>query len=169
MKTQIMNKLLVLGFSSFVFAGNASANDALGTCIAAVQKEKPGVLRKLEKLNVSGKPFYELEGKDSAGLEWEFMCDAKGKITERESEVKTADDPAFKAKMKVSEADAKATALKAYPGTIKEVEYEIEANGDGSYEIDIVSDKGVQTKVEVDALSGKIIETSIEAWEIGEE
>lgn len=167
MKT--INKLLVLATSSLILSNNAFANDALDACIASVQKEKPGVLRKLEKLNVSGKAFYELEVKDSAGQEWEFMCDAKGKITERESEVKNADAPAFKAKMKVSEADAKATALKAYPGTIKEIEYEIEANGDGSYEIDIVSNKGVETKIEVDAVTGKIIETSTETWEIGEE
>lgn len=71
--------------------------------------------------------------------------------------------------MKVTEEDAKATALKAYPGVIEEVEYEIEANGDASYEFDIVNSKGVETKVEVDATTGKIIEVAIEEWEIGEE
>ncbi len=49
----------------------------------------------------------------------------------------------------------------------KEVEYEIEENGDASYEFDIVNDKGVETKVEVDAATGKIIEVAIEEWEIG--
>lgn len=64
--------------------------------------------------------------------------------------------------MKVTEEDAAKTALSAYPGVIEE-------NGDASYEFDIVNDKGVETKVEVDASSGKIIEVAIEEWEIGEE
>lgn len=59
--------------------------------------------------------------------------------------------------------------MKANPGTIEEVEYEVEENGAASYEFDIVNDKGVETKIEVDAASGKIIETATEEWEIGEE
>jgi uncharacterized membrane protein YkoI len=59
--------------------------------------------------------------------------------------------------------------LKDYPGSVQEVEYEIETNGDASYEIDIVNDKGVETKVEVNAANGKIIEVSTEEWEVGEE
>jgi len=70
--------------------------------------------------------------------------------------------------MKVTEEDAKAITLKAYPGVIEEVEYEIEANGDATYEFDIVNSKGVETKVEVDAATGKTIEVAIEEWEIGE-
>jgi uncharacterized membrane protein YkoI len=103
-------------------------------------------------------------------MEWEFMCNAKtGKITEQETEANSATDESFKKLMKVSEDDAKATALKAHAGTITEVEYEIEANGNPSYEFDIISDKGVETKVEVDAISGKVIETATESWEVGEE
>ncbi|MEQ1635907.1 MAG: PepSY domain-containing protein [Methylococcales bacterium] len=147
-----------------------AATQPLDTCISAIQKQKPGELIKLEKLIVSGKPVYEFEVKDSSGNEWEFMCNAQnGKITEQESEVINAENEAFKKHLKISEADATATALKAHPGKVQEVEYEIEANGDASYEIDIISDKGVETKVEVDAGSGKIIETATETWEIGEE
>jgi uncharacterized membrane protein YkoI len=102
--------------------------------------------------------------------EWEFMCDAKsGKITETESEVSSVDDEAFKKNLKVTEKEAIAIALKAHPGTVQEVEYEIEENGDASYELDIVDDKGVETKVEVNAANGKIIEVTTEKWEIGEE
>jgi len=98
------------------------------------------------------------------------MCDVNsGKIFETESEVSSVNSLAFKRKMKVTEEDAKSIALKAYPGVIKEVEYEIEANGDATYEFDIVNSKGVETKVEVDAATGKIIEVAIEEWEIGEE
>jgi uncharacterized membrane protein YkoI len=152
-------------------AFNARAADqGLEQCITAIQKQKKGDFVKLEKLNVSGKPIYELEVRDAKGFEWEFMCDVNsGKIIETEGEVSSVNSRAFKSKMKVTEEDAAATALKAYPGVIEEVEYEIEENGNASYEFDIVNEKGVETKVEVDAATGKIIEESTEEWEIGEE
>ncbi len=164
----IINSSIILVISSLFTA--QAADQGLESCIAAVQKQKTGEFVKLEKLNVSGKAVYELEIKDPNGFEWEFMCDANtGKIFETESEVSSVDSLAFKRKMIVTEDDAKAIALKAHPGVIEEVEYEIEENGDASYEFDIVNDKGVETKVEVDAATGKIIEVAIEEWEIGEE
>jgi uncharacterized membrane protein YkoI len=147
-----------------------AADQSLENCIQAVKKEKAGDLIKLEKLNVAGKGAYELEVSDNNRQEWEFMCDAEsGKLTEKEAEVEDPNTQAFKKNVKVTEEDAAAIALKTTPGTIQEVEYEIEDNGASSYEFDIVSDKGVETKVEVDAATGKIIETAIEEWEIGEE
>jgi len=152
--------------STFSYA----ADQTIDSCIAAIQKQKPGEFIKLEKLNVAGNPFYEIEIKDSKGAEWEFICDAKsGKITETVSEVSTVDDESFKKNLKVTEKEAIAIALKAHPGTVQEVEYEIEENGDASYELDIVNDKGVETKIEVNAADGKIFEVSTEEWEVGEE
>jgi uncharacterized membrane protein YkoI len=167
MKRIIGSIIIVAG----VTAMNAEAADqALEKCIAAAQQQKQGDMLKLEKLNVKGKPVYELEIQDANGFEWEFMCDAtSGKIIETESEVSSVNSKAFKSKMKITEEDAAKTALQAYPGVIEEVEYEIEENGDASYEFDIVNDKGVESKVEVDAATGKIIEVAIEEWEIGEE
>lgn len=168
MKTTPLTCLLVLGLAAS--ASSYAADQSIDSCIAAIQKQKAGEFIKLEKLNVAGKPFYEFEIKDAKGVEWEFMCDAKtGKITETEKEVSSANDDAFKKNAKVTEKEAIDIALKAHPGTVEEVEYEIEANGDASYEIDIVNDKGIETKVEVNAANGKIIEVSTEAWEIGEE
>jgi uncharacterized membrane protein YkoI len=165
MKTKII-LTIALGMAASV----SFAADSIDKCVAEVQKHQAGDFVKLEKLSIANQPFYELEVKDSKGMEWEFICDAKtGKITEKESEVKSATDEAFKKAMKVSEDEAKATALKAHSGTITEVEYEIEDNGTPSYEFDITDEKGVETKVEVDAVSGKIIETATESWEIGEE
>ena len=169
-----MKKLsVVIAVSSAltVLSANALAADqGLENCIQAVKKEKAGDLIKLEKLNVAGKGAYELEVSDNNSQEWEFMCDAdSGKLTEKESEVADPNSQAFKKNVKVTEEDAAAIALKANPGTIQEVEYEIEDNGAASYEFDIVNDKGVETKVEVDANTGKIIETATEEWEIGEE
>jgi uncharacterized membrane protein YkoI len=169
MKTKSVPLVLAIGLAVPATVSLA-ATQSIETCIAAIQKQKPGELVKLEKLNASGKSLYEFEIKDSNGNEWEFMCDAEtGKITETESEAESADSEAFKKNMKISEKEASAIALKAHPGKIVEVEYEVESNGDASYEFDIVSDKGVETKVEVNAANGKIIETSTEEWEIGEE
>jgi len=166
MKTQIFLTIALSSIATFGYAADKGLDD----CVAAVQKQQAGSLIKLEKLSVANKSFYEIEVKDSKGMEWEFMCNAKtGKITEQETEANSATDDAFKKNAKVTEDDAKATALKAHAGTITEIEYEIEANGNPSYEFDIINDKGAETKVEVDAISGKIIETATEIWEIGEE
>ncbi|WP_305908886.1 PepSY domain-containing protein [Methylomarinum sp. Ch1-1] len=168
MNTKIISGVIMLAAGSAAHV--QAADHGLESCIAAAQKQKAGDMLKLEKLKVDGKAMYELEIRDANGFEWEFMCDVEsGKITETESEVSSVDSKAFKSKMKVTEEDAAAIALKAHPGVIEEVEYEIESNGDASYEFDIVDDKGVETKVEVDAATGKIIEVSIEEWEIGEE
>lgn len=168
-KTSVIHIAAVLGLSMFAAIGHA-ADQGLETCIQAVKKEKAGDLIKLEKLNVAGKGVYELEVVDANRVEWEFMCDAdSGKITERETEVADPNSQAFKKNVKVTLEDAIAIAVKAYPGTVQEVEYEVEENGNSSYEIDIVDDKGVETKVEVDAATGNIIETAIEEWEIGKE
>ena len=168
MKTKLPSIILALGLATSATA--YAADQSVDSCIAAIHQQKPGELIKLEKLNVAGKPIYEFEIKDSKGNEWEFMCNAQtGKITETESETGSVNDDAFKKTAKVTEKEAVAIALKAHPGTVQEVEYEIEDNGDASYEIDIVNDKGLETKVEVNAANGKIIEESTEEWEIGEE
>ena len=168
MSKSIINSafIIAIGASFSVYA----ADQGIEKCIAAIQKQKTGELVKLEKLNIEGKAVYEFELEDANGFEWEFMCDVNsGKIFETESEVSSANSLAFKSKTKVTEEDAKAIALKTYPGVIEEVEYEIESNGNATSEFDIVNTKGVETKVEVDAATGKIIETAIEEWEIGEE
>lgn len=169
MKNTVLKIAALSGLS--LLSVNAPAFDqGLENCIRAVKKEKAGELIKLEKLNVSGKGVYELELRDDNRREWEFMCEAdSGKLIEKEAEVADPNSQAFKKNVKITEEDAAAIALKANPGKIEEVEYEIEDTGASSYEFDIVNDKGVETKIEVDAASGNIIETAIEEWEIGEE
>ncbi len=168
MNKTIFGGVFILAVS--VIPSVQASDQGLEKCIATIEKQKTGELIKLEKLNVDGKAVYEIELKDANAFEWEFMCDAhNGKVFESESEVSSVNSLAFKRKMKVTEDDARAIALKAYPGIIEETEYEIEANGDASYEFDIVNSKGIETKVEVDASTGKIIEVAIEEWEIGEE
>ncbi len=170
-----MKKIIYTGASILAFTFSCTftvqaADLGIEKCIANTQQKKTGDFVKLEKLNVDGKAVYEIEIRDENGFEWEFMCDAQnGKIFETESEVKSAKSKAFKSKAKVTEEDAIAIALKAHPGVIQEVDYEIESNGDATYEFDIIDGNGKETKVEVDAATGKIIEVSIEEWEVGEE
>ncbi|WP_446810715.1 PepSY domain-containing protein [Methylomonas sp. 2BW1-5-20] len=169
MKKSLLTISVLAGFG-VLSAVAVAADSGLENCIQAVKKDKAGELVKLEKLTVAGKGAYELELRDNNRQEWEFMCDAdSGKLTEKESEVADPNSQAFKKNVKVTEEDAAAIALKANPGKIEEVEYEVEENGGSSYEFDIVNDKGVETKIEVDAASGKIIESATEEWEIGEE
>ncbi|MEM1143682.1 MAG: PepSY domain-containing protein [Pseudomonadota bacterium] len=157
----------------FVTASGASiADPTLQQCLDAAQKIQPGDFIKLEYLDPSaeGGAAYEIELSTTSGREWEFMCDvATGQIFEMEQEVDSADHPLFAGKAKVSLDAAKATVLSLYDGKIEEVEYEIEANGDVSYEMDVVDGNGTEFKVEVDAATGAIIEVAVEQWEIGEE
>lgn len=148
----------------------AHGGDALGVCLKAVRAIRPGEFAKVEYLSVTdeGEPAYEIEVA-AKGTDWEFECDLHGHIIEMEQEVDSSSHPLFQSRMKVSEKDAAATAMRLYPGTLDEVEYEIEMDGAASYEFDIVDEYGVEFKVEVDATTGEVVEVQIETWEIGME
>ena len=144
--------------------------DHLEGCLNAVKKGKPGNFVKVERLVFEGKPTFEIEVRDTQGNEWEFMCNADtGEVFETEREVESPDDPHFRSKMKVDLEAAKKKALERYPGTIVEIEYEIESNGDASYEFDIIDKSGRENKAEVNAATGEISEVAQELWQIGEE
>ncbi|PPC87438.1 MAG: peptidase [Methylotenera sp.] len=143
--------------------------DSLGKCVKAALTAHDGKIVKLEMKSEDKKPMYEFDIESADGTAWDIECNVKtGKVTEIEQEVK-ADDAKFKALAKVSEADAKATALAAHPGTIVETEYELEPDGKASYEFDILEADKEEVKVEVDATTGKIVEVSYEVYQIGEE
>ncbi len=143
--------------------------DSLGKCVKAALTAHEGKIVKLELKSENKKPTYEFDVESSDGTAWDIECDvASGKIIEIEQEVKL-DDAKFKALAKVSEADAKATALAAHPGTIVETEYELEPDGKASYEFDILEADKEEVKVEVDATTGKIVEKSYEVYQVGQE
>ncbi|BCX82485.1 hypothetical protein MIT9_P2071 [Methylomarinovum caldicuralii] len=158
-------------FTLAAFSGVATAADkGIDSCIDAISKQQAGEIVKVEKVTGNGKTLYEFEVRDANGFEWEFMCGVdSGKIVEQESEVRSPESLTFRQGRKYTEEDAAAVALKSYPGVIQEVEYEIEEDSSPTYEFDIVGKDGKQTKVEVDAKSGKIIEVWNEEWEIGQE
>ena len=159
-------------FSTFwtvpLFAGSPVAME---TCMKAALDKQPGVVVKLEKKDERGVPIYEFDIVGADGKEWDLECDANsGIITEVEQEVASPDDPLFKAKEKITLAQAQKIALEAYPGEIVETEFEIESNGDASYEFDIKLKDGREVKLEVDAATGKISEDKeTEIFQIGKE
>ncbi|MDP1659839.1 MAG: PepSY domain-containing protein [Methylotenera sp.] len=143
--------------------------DSLGKCVKAALSKHDGKIVKVEFKSEKKSGVYEFDIESADGKAWDIECDAKtGKVTEIEEEVK-ADDARFIALAKVTEAEAKATALAAHPGTVVETEYELESDGKASYEFDIIEADGEEIKVEVDATTGKIVETSYEVYQIGKE
>lgn len=160
-------------FANTAFANHETlkpkAYDSLGKCVKAALTKKEGTIVKVEAKSENKKLVYEFDIESPDGTAWDVECDAKtGVVTEIEQEVK-ADDAKFKSLAKVSEADARATALAAHPGKVVEVEYEIEPDGKVSYEFDILEADNEEVKVEVDATTGKIVEVSYEEYQIGKE
>lgn len=142
----------------------------LEKCMTAALNTHAGTVVKMELKMERGVPTYEFDIESKDGKAWDIECDGNtGKITEIEEEVGSATDAQFAAKVKITEEQARRTALERHAGEIVEVEYEIEPDGAASYEFDIVTKDGKEHKVEVDATSGKIVEDNTELYQIGKE
>jgi uncharacterized membrane protein YkoI len=153
-------------------SGRAEDMVRLEDCLAAVAEVKAGRYVKVEFLSVShrGGPSYEFEVLDAQDREWELMCSAlTGRVYEIEQEVESPADPLFAQCMKITETQARQTALRLYPGRLRAIEYEIESNGDPTFELDVVDPDGHQFKIEVSAITGDVIEVHVEDWQIGME
>lgn len=150
--------------------GVLAGSTVVDGCVAAAQKEFPGDLVKMEKKIEGGRSVYEFEVKGSTETR-EFECDGlSAKITERETEVASPDDPRFKNQAKVSLDEARSIALKKHPGTVVETEFELESNDRASYEFDIKTPQGTEIKLEIDAATGQIVEDDQkELYQIGQE
>lgn len=164
---------ILLGASA-AWAGHGEGGDkaSLETCLEAASEIKSGDFAKVEHLSVTdeGAPLYEIEVHADDGGQWEFECNARsGSVVEMEQEVDSTDDEPFAGRAEISEKEAIRTAKELYPGTVQEVEYEIESEGYASYEMDIRDPGGTEFKVEVDATTGEIVEVQVEDWEIGQE
>lgn len=169
-------KIVVIAFASvfmntLAYAGGHTHSGKMETCMKAALAKHPGEVLTLEAEIEKGKPIYEFDIKGKDGKEWEVECDAKsGKVTEEEQEVANADDPAFKSKAKITQEDAKKTALAKHPGEVVESEFSIESNGNPSYEFDIKTANGKEMEVEIDAVTGKLEEEpEEEIYQIGVE
>jgi uncharacterized membrane protein YkoI len=138
-------------------------------CLGAALTRQPGRVVKVEfKETEAGRRVYEFDIQGADARSWDLECDADtGGIIGVEREVDTAADARFAAQAKVTEAEARATVAAAYPGEIEEIEYEIEEDGGATYEFDVAGVDGEQTKVEVNAATGEVIEVDRERWQVG--
>ena len=138
-------------------------------CVSAAVSKYPGHILSMESEIENDRVIYEFDIKTKAGTEIEIECDALNH-TLHDYEVELAsDDKKFTDAVKISERDAKDIALARYNGKVVDVEYSMEDNNP-AYEFDIyVKDKGHEFEVEVDGISGKILETEIEIYDIGAE
>jgi len=148
-------------------AAVANSNAGIESCAKAVLAQAPGdLLQATLKQETEGR-VWEFEIKQADGKLFDIECsDTAGTIVETEVRVATAADPAFAALAKIDEAAAKAKALESKPGTVERVEFELEPDGKASYEFDIKTDDG-DYRVEIDASSGEVVESSKELLEIG--
>lgn len=136
-------------------------------CLQAALDVFGGQALNVEYKFEEGDQVYDFDILGADGIVWEVEVNAEnGMIWEIEREV-SKDDPMFADQAKVTEADAVATALAIFPGTVESVEYGIESNGSAAYEIDIELGSGGEINVEVDATTGMITEANPELWEIG--
>lgn len=167
-----MNKKLCALLVASVFATPAIAADKhtgrFETALKAALAAHAGSVISAEAELEKGKATYEFDIKAADGKEWEVEIDAKtGKVIQESQEVADANDPLFKAKAKVSQDEAKKTALAAHAGEVVESEFAIESEGSASYEFDIKTKDGKELEVKVDASSGKIVEVEEEVYQIG--
>lgn len=139
-------------------------------CMSEVMKIKPGNVIKVELKEEGDSLIYEFDIRDEKNNDWDIECDRdSAEIIEIEEEVFNPEDRRFAEMKKIDLEAAKATALKAYPGEIIEVEYEIENDGLAVYELDIDTISGEEIKLEINAMTGEIHEVNRELWQIGYE
>lgn len=168
--TTISTSLILACAAGTVSADFPKTEFGMEHCLQAALVEKNGGIVKVELKTENGVPTYEYDIETSDGKAWDIECNTQtGKISEIEQEVKSADDPLFKSKVKVDEKTARQTALNAHPGNIIEVEYEVEPDGSASYEFDIKTKENTEIKLEIDATTGKIVEDNVEIYQIGSE
>ena len=159
---------LLLVCTGAAYAQYPATKFSMEHCLRAALAEKNGGVVKVELKMERNVPVYEFDIETPDGKAWDIECDTEtGKISEIEQEVSSVDDPLFKAKMKISEAEARKIALAAHAGEIIEVEYEIQPDGSAAYEFDIKTKDGKEIKVEVDAATGKMDDTDNELYQIG--
>lgn len=171
MKKISLTALLIAGlFSTSVGAGNPFPDGGFERAMKAALKLHPGIVETVEAELDGGVAQYEFDIKGIDGKEWEVEVDARtGKVREVEQEVENANDPAFKAKAKVTQDEARKAALAKYPGEVVGEEFSLMANGNPSYEFDIKTKDGRELEIEVDAVTGQLAKTAeIELWQIGE-
>ena len=160
--------ILTVG-SALAIEGMPETKVSMETCLGAALAKYPGEVKEVEMTIEDGVPHYEFEIETSDGRETEVECDAMtGKIVEVEWENENMDMDAFLANAKISPAQAREAALQRVPGRIAGMDLETTSTGKMSYEFEVITPDGKEMDVEVDAMTGKIIEIESDVYEIGD-
>lgn len=153
------HKLLSISLAAVLAAMTTAAYaapTALDNCVKAALDKHPGKLMSLSSEIEDGKSQYEIDIQGQDGFGWEAECDAAtGKINRVEREIR-ANAKEFKSKAKVRLDAAMKIALDKYPGDVLNTEYDIEDDGEISYEFVIRTSPGKTVEIEVDAVTGKL-------------
>ena len=138
-------------------------------CVMNAIEKYPGHVLSMESEIEKDRLIYEFDIMTKDGREVEVECDArKHTLHDFEVEYKKG-DKTFTNAAKISESEAEKIALEKYNGKIVDREYSME-NGNPTYEFDIyVAKKGHEYEVEVDAVTGEILEVEMELYDIGSE
>ena len=138
-------------------------------CLAMAIDRRPGRVITLELQDeVNRGLIYEFRIVGADGITWIIEVDAHlGTVNEEERLATGANDPLFKRKAKISESEAKKTALMYHPGRVVETIYTIEDNGDVHYEFDIVVSDSLELIVVIDATDGEIHRVDRQLYTIG--
>lgn len=140
----------------------------LEDCFIKATKQHNGTVLSVEAEISNKRPIYEFDIKLPNGKIIEVECDAKtSKLGEIEWEVYDELQPGFKEKAKLSLEEAKQIVLKKYPGSIVEIEFSIEADGNPAYEFDIKMSDGKEYEIEISAITGEILNVEQEVYQIG--
>ena len=160
---QAASALLAASLAGPALAGDAANFNPLGF-------SEDGRYFAFEEFGIQdGDPRYEFEILTADGRETEVECSAStGKIVEVEWENEHMDLDAFLANAKVSPGEARKTALRAIPGRIVGMDLETTSTGQMSYEFEVRTDDGKNMDIEVDAMTGKVTETEIEIYQLGD-
>lgn len=142
---------------------------SMEACLSAALAQVPGKVKELEFGLENGEPRYEFEIAAADGRETEVECSAiTGKIMEVEWENENMDLDTFLAAAKLSPAQAREIALKRVPGRIVGLDMETNSAGTMSYEFEVRTADGKALDVEIDAMTGGVIEVETEGYEIGD-
>lgn len=170
MKNQTIPTMTILALMTaglFSTAAHADKHSGLDVCVASAMEMHPGEIVSLRAEMEDKNHQFELDINGDDGKMWEVECDSKtGKVLEVERSV-AGDDPEFTSQAKVSLDAALKTVLAEYPGVLLNIEYEIEPEGEASYEFDIQTENGEVWEVEVDAVTGELKPAEKVLYQIG--
>lgn len=134
----------------------ADHHNPLDACVKSALAKHPGKMTSLSSEIEDGKAQFEIDIHGNDGFGWEAECDAaSGKVNRIEKEIRATSEE-FKSRAKLRLDQAMKLALDKYPGDVLNTEYDIEDDGEASYEFIIRTTSGKTVEIEVDATDGKL-------------